>query len=184
MFYSVFCINQLKTRSNLTGAYPIQQTWPKLYHFFSGGMAVNVKCQTTFQDQEANLGLWLESPLGSGFACIQHVQFNPQTAFTQYPWTVPAPVNSSRVTSRLFCSRVSSQRLPGLQKCWIAVLHLCDYSQKNISWMNGNRTICQQTNSRSDNSQISQLTETFDLKFTVNNCYKCDMLQITHCWTL
>jgi len=35
--------------------------------------------------------------------------------------------------------------------------------------------IGQQTNSLLVKSRTGQLAETFDLKFAVNNCYKCDL---------
>jgi len=38
----------------------------------------------------------------------------------------------------------------------------------------GNRTIRRQINSRSVESRTGQLAEMFDLKFTVNNPYKCN----------
>jgi len=43
-----------------------------------------------------------------------------------------------------------------------------------LSQTAGNRTIQQQSNSRSDKWRTGQLAEMFDLKFAVNNLYKCD----------
>jgi len=44
-------------------------------------------------------------------------------------------------------------------------------------------TIRRQTNLQSVKSQTGELAETFDLKFAVNKCYKCDCSKLCH-WTL